>query len=550
MPRDITVTFEDGSTHVYKSAPDNVTPDQVSERAAGEFGKAVKGLDGGRTPVFAQELGRQVLNAGAGAVRGAGSIGATILAPVDIIKDMAAGKGLSLESNRERRNAMTDALGSMGADTESLAFGAGKLGAEVAGTLGTGGAVANIAARVAPRAVAAVPNLVNAVRTSGMSGGNAITRAAGGAIAGGATAGLVDPEQAGLGAAVGGALPVITKVAGAAGNKIGQAIGPRASPEVAALADRAKQLGIDIPADRLLASKPMDAIASGLNYVPFSGRAATEARMGEQLNTAASKLMGQNTPNINKALRAAGADLGAKFEATLRSTGVAFDQQLLQDVSRVFNTAERQLGSDALKAISSQVDDLIEKGATGTIDGQAAYNIKRTLDRIGDHDGPEAWHALELKGVLMNALNRSLGPQEAQAFALTRQQYGNMLALEKLAKNGVDGELSIARLANMKNINNDPLQELADIAAQFVKAREGQHGAMQRAVVGLGAGVAGGAPGVAAVAAGGRLANMMLNSEAARSMALGRAPNALQRLADPSLAQLGYRAAPATLGGR
>lgn len=48
MPRNITVTFADGSTHVYQNAPDNVTPDQVSARAAKEFGKQVQALDGGR----------------------------------------------------------------------------------------------------------------------------------------------------------------------------------------------------------------------------------------------------------------------------------------------------------------------------------------------------------------------------------------------------------------------------------------------------------------------------------------------------------------------
>lgn len=48
MPRNITVTFDDGSTHVYQNAPDDVTPDAVSARAAQEFGKPVKALDGGR----------------------------------------------------------------------------------------------------------------------------------------------------------------------------------------------------------------------------------------------------------------------------------------------------------------------------------------------------------------------------------------------------------------------------------------------------------------------------------------------------------------------
>ncbi len=48
MPRDITVTLQDGSTHIYKGAPDDVTPDAVSARASKEFGQAVTHLDGGR----------------------------------------------------------------------------------------------------------------------------------------------------------------------------------------------------------------------------------------------------------------------------------------------------------------------------------------------------------------------------------------------------------------------------------------------------------------------------------------------------------------------
>ena len=48
MARDITVTFDDGSTHVYKNAPDDVTPDAVSERAQKDFGKSVTHMDGGK----------------------------------------------------------------------------------------------------------------------------------------------------------------------------------------------------------------------------------------------------------------------------------------------------------------------------------------------------------------------------------------------------------------------------------------------------------------------------------------------------------------------
>ncbi|MGE5452422.1 MAG: hypothetical protein ACM3VZ_11350 [Acidobacteriota bacterium] len=58
MPRNITVTFDDGSTHVYQQAPDNITPDQVSARAQRDFGKSVVSLDGGRPA--AVEAGAQI----------------------------------------------------------------------------------------------------------------------------------------------------------------------------------------------------------------------------------------------------------------------------------------------------------------------------------------------------------------------------------------------------------------------------------------------------------------------------------------------------------
>lgn len=373
-------------------------------------------------------------------------------------------------------------------------------------------------------------------------------RSAGGGAAGALSAGAVNPEDATAGGVVGAVLPPVLLAGGKVGQKIGGALRQSVTPEVAALATRAKELGIDIPADRLVNSRPLNAVAAGLNYTPFSGRAATEARMGEQLNRAASRLIGQDSPNMMQALRKAGDDLGAKFDVTLKQNGVAFDKQMLDDVSRVFNTAERELGSDGLKPIASQVDELMAKARSGVIDGQAAYNIKRTLDRIGRSNRPEAFHALELKGVLLDALNRSLGPDGARAFAATRQQYGNMLSLEKLARNGVEGEISVARLANLTNINNKPLQELADIAAQFVKPREGQHGAAQRALIGVGAGVVGGPASLAGGVAVGRGMNSLLNSNTLRNQMLGvQGPS--NALMDPALQGL-YRTAPLIAGGR
>ena len=58
MPRDITVTFEDGTNHVYKGAPDDITPDAVQARAQKEFNKPIVNLDGG-VPTIRQNVGAE-----------------------------------------------------------------------------------------------------------------------------------------------------------------------------------------------------------------------------------------------------------------------------------------------------------------------------------------------------------------------------------------------------------------------------------------------------------------------------------------------------------
>lgn len=50
MTRNVTVTFDDGSSHVYNGVPDTVTPEQITERASSEFsGKGITHLDGGKS---------------------------------------------------------------------------------------------------------------------------------------------------------------------------------------------------------------------------------------------------------------------------------------------------------------------------------------------------------------------------------------------------------------------------------------------------------------------------------------------------------------------
>lgn len=529
--------------------------DAIKEKAA-QFGAgfATGGPVGAVTAMLGEDGQRQ---AGEGALTGAATIGNTVLSGIRKVPgsplwllDKAAPKQTTVKTLVTGKQSRPDNVAgdvasyldsvpaaikaSDEANKDSLLYKGSKLGTQVAMTAPVGGAIAEGASAI-PVLARNVPNLINAIRSGGMVAGqpapgvlpaatNMLTRMAGGAITGGASAGLIDPEQAGMGAFVGGLTPAAVMSAGAAGRAVRNSLA--VSPEVAGLAKRAEELGIKVPVDRIANSKPVNALASSLSYVPFSGRAATEQRMADQLNTALSRTFGQESSNVTGALRKASGELGSKFDAVLKNNSVKVDQQFLSDLAEASNKAAKELGADGAGIISKQVDDIVSKAASGEIDGQAAYNIKRTLDRIGNRSTPEAFYARELKKSLMSALDRSLGPEQSAAFALTRKQYGNMLDLENLAQNGAEGGVSIGRLANMKNIGNQDLQELADISAQFLRSRESPHGAMQRLViggVGAGAGGVGAAPYLAGTVAAGRVANSALNSDMLRNALLSRA---------------------------
>lgn len=101
MPRNITVTFEDGSTHVYQNAPDDVTPESVTQRATKDFGKAVTALDGGRASAQPKEksLGQKALEFVEPTVEALGAVGGGALglaSPIPGGTAIGAGLGYGL----------------------------------------------------------------------------------------------------------------------------------------------------------------------------------------------------------------------------------------------------------------------------------------------------------------------------------------------------------------------------------------------------------------------------------------------------------------------
>ena len=185
-----------------KSAPaaQAVPAEQPSEIPTRKQGESTGSL----FPSF-EGFGQGIGNIVAGALRGAGSIGATIRRPFQ-----------TAEENQALRRAMDEGLMLMGAEPESAMYGVGKFAGEVAGTAGVGGALAipvKAAARFAPSIAAPIATALETgglvAKVAGKPVSSAALRLGAGGSVGYTGAGLVDPSSAKTGAMVGAAIPVV-----------------------------------------------------------------------------------------------------------------------------------------------------------------------------------------------------------------------------------------------------------------------------------------------------------------------------------------------------
>ncbi len=152
---------------------------------------------------------------GLGALRGIGvDIGNNLLNGGAWLVDKLTPGGAPalLDANRQREESLNQFFAER-IPRGNVSAGVGRLGANVAATAGVGPALA-VPLRAVGRASPTIAALANAVESAGMTTGGGLghladlgIRTAGGAITGGASAGLVDPRSAGTGALIGGVLP-------------------------------------------------------------------------------------------------------------------------------------------------------------------------------------------------------------------------------------------------------------------------------------------------------------------------------------------------------
>lgn len=434
----------------------------------------------------------------AGAVRGAGSIGATLMAPWDMMTDAIQGKGLSLESNRQRRADMDAALQSLGADPQSLLYQGGKLAGEIAGTAGTGGLVGG-----ALKTVPALAKFAPVVQSGGMTLGPANTgsyaanlalRMAGGAANGAATSALINPESAGEGAVAGAALPALVKGAqyagkigtGLAKNILGRTTGT--SPETLGAAFQAGRQGNPTFVQNMRGEGEfgdvVDAAKAGLDKMRLERGAQYRSGM---MDISADKSILDFKP-IDTALQQL-QNLGSYKGVQINKNAAGVVDDIAQKVGewRALDPAEYHTpeGFDALKKAIGDIRDSTQFGTQARRAADSIYNAVKgeitqqapTYSKVmGDYEAASEQLSQIERGL-------SLGDKTSQDTAIRKLQS----LMRNNAQSNYGNRLSLARqLEQQGGVDLTPA-----IAGQALNTwtPRGMSGALQVGGLGVGAGL-------------------------------------------------------------
>lgn len=498
------VTSPDGRTFEV-TAPDGASQADVLAYAQKNF-KPAEPSAPTKPRSFAGDARSAVGNFAAGALRGAGSIGATLLAPVD-----AAAQALGVQSDfigrDDRREAMTQALGGMGADTDSLAFGAGKLTGEIAGTAGAGGVMANGARALgATRAMTGLEPLVNGVARGLETGGFRVGDLAGssaaiparmltGAATGAATAGMVNPQDAGLGAMIGGAMPGTVALAGKAGEATGNVLrgGSKPTSEMLNTARRSMDAGYIIPPSMVNPSFKNRAIESLSGKFETAQMAATKNQQTTDDMVRSALNLPKDAPLSQEAMQAVRKQAGQVYEQ-LKGTGmVAADSAYINAVDDIGKTIKSatasfpQLGKTNMHG--APVDDITELvqglkvgqfdagGAVDTIsvlrdNADSAFRAGNTALGRANKAGAKA-----LEDMLDRHLQQIGATDMLPAYRNARQLIAKTYTVEKGLREGagtVDARALGRELQKKKPLSGE-LRTIAEFGNTFNKAAQPPH---------------------------------------------------------------------------
>lgn len=383
-----------------------------------------------------------------------------------------------------------------------------------------------------------------------------------------------------LGAGLGGALPLAFK---------GAQSMLRPDAATAEAAAKAAANNIPIAAGDLSKNRFVQAARSFTNDLPVIGlpgqmlkeqqQAALNRAVGGTFGSAEARL----TPDVIDAARSR---MGSEFDRLWGRNNLTVDAPVFAKLTQL-QAMVADLPKAQASKMQSEIDNFLSKmnpNAAGApeVSGEAANYFQQWLRKqsAGQQGGPLQEAFSDLRKTVIDAFNRSIGPQDAAALTRNRTQYKAFKTVEPLLDKGVvgtagrtAGDIPAALLpeavrgsySGLSSQTAAPqLADLAQVASRFMVDRTAQTGGSPRAMLQnmglggalLGGGAAIGGGGSAALGAAGAgglnwllnspaMARALLNSSPQRGL-LG-APNARELLKEAGLLSIGR--APLALPG-
>jgi hypothetical protein len=324
-----------------------------------------------------ETIGAPIQAASEGIISGGGNVmfGGQRLLGMGLEKVGATSAGQFLQEDAARRLAESQGRVAPFKQEFPISTGAGELGAEIVGTLPVGGAIA------APlRAIPAAAPLAQAIRTGGFSKNNLATRAAGGAILGGASAAVINPDEAATGAMIGGAVPVVAPAL----NRLAQT----GASKLADIRQMPNQLAAKIARDSLGTPEQVAAARTALQNAQSEGLDLTAqqalARSGLVAPTAQATMERAIKGAQPKGIRPT-ADTRMSIEVAQEAARKSTLNEVTPDLTEAINTRRimsQPLYSAADKAVvplDADLANVISRMPSGTL--ESAAKLAKMEDR-------------------------------------------------------------------------------------------------------------------------------------------------------------------------
>ena len=516
--------------------PEGTSPDVVQRVVKQRLGVAQQPEQRSQLAALAGSVGQGVGNV---------ALGAQNLLGMGLEKLGAESAGQWLQQDATQGKAKLAGEIAPYAEQYPMTTAGGKLAGEIAATLPVGGVLAKVASKIP----GVSQSLVNSLRSSGFTTGGAGgmgARIAGGAATGGASAALVDQDQAAQGALIGGAFPLATAGAGRVGSAIGRALRP--SSEISDIAKKAQQYGIPIGVGDLSENRMVQATRSILRDAPFTGGMASGAMDAKQeaFNKAVGSTFGTDAPKLTTdVIDSAKKRMGSEFDRIWNNNNLIVNPELMarmDELQKISAKLPRNEGG----SLKAEIDDLVSKMVAGpngemVIPGDVANKFQSYLRRRAEGSAGLRNELGDLRQGIITAFNQSVSPTDAAALTLNRSQYKAFKTVEPLLKSAelgvagrMPGDVPAALLPGAVSRGySTPTGQLADLAqvgSRFLVDRTPQTGGSARAALQNTA--------IGAALTGGFAVNPMVTA-ATIPMAIGvqgalNSPRLAQRLLNPS----------------